>query len=162
MSNVNKNFFYQPVRGEWVRLRTFIYLRWLAVFGQSGALLVGLFYLDLDLRIDLISSLILLSATINVVATILYPESKRLAEKDITLILLYDLLQLAFLLFLTGGLTNPFCVLILAPIVIAATYLDLTLPAILGKTRKDYFDFSSKVKTFSPSAVTVADNPDFS
>ena len=132
MNDIYENFFNQPVRGEWVRLRTFIYLRWLAVFGQSGALLVGLFYLDLDLRIDLISSLILLSATINVVATILYPESKRLAEKDITLILLYDLLQLAFLLFLTGGLTNPFAVLVLAPVTISATALRLLPTLFLG------------------------------
>ncbi len=43
-----------------------------------------------------------------------------------------------------------------------ATETNLTHPAILGKTRKDYFDFNSKVKTFSPSVTTVADNPDFS
>ena len=43
-----------------------------------------------------------------------------------------------------------------------ATEPNLTHPAILGTTRKDYFDLNSKVKTFSPSVTTVADNPDFS
>ena len=86
-----QNFLKSPARGEWVRLRTFIYLRWLAVFGQSGAVIAGLFFLNLDLRLELISFFILLSATINVLATLLYPENKRLSEKDIFLLLMYPL-----------------------------------------------------------------------
>ena len=106
-------FLKKPVRGEWVRLRTFIYLRWLAVFGQSGAVIASLFFLNLDLKLELISFFILLSASINILATLLYPENKRLSEKDIFLLLMYDLIQLSILLFLTGGLTNPFSVLVL-------------------------------------------------
>ena len=132
MSNISENFFDQPIRGEWVRLRTFINLRWLAVFGQSGALLAALFILDLTLRVDLISSLILLSATINITSTLFYPETKRLSEKDITLSLLYDLVQLGALLFLTGGLTNPFAVLVLVPVTISATVLGLSPTLLLG------------------------------
>ena len=125
MIDNDENYFDQPIRGEWVRLRTFIYLRWLAVFGQSGAVIAGLFFLELDLRLDLISPLILLSASINIIATILYPENKRLSETDILLLLIYDLFQLSALLFLTGGLTNPFSVLVLAPVTISATVLRL-------------------------------------
>lgn len=125
-------FFKQSVRSEWVRLRTFIYLRWLAVFGQSGAVIAGLFFLKLDLKLELISFFILLSASINIVATLLYPENKRLSEKDIFLLLMYDLIQLSILLFLTGGLTNPFSVLVLAPVTISATALRLSSTLILG------------------------------
>ena len=132
MKNSTQFFFEQPVRGEWVRLRTFIYLRWLAVFGQSGAVVAGLYFLDLNLRLDLISSLILLSASINIVATFLFPENKRLSEKDILQLLLYDLIQLGLLLFLTGGLTNPFSVLVLAPVTISATALRIAPTIILG------------------------------
>jgi two-component system sensor histidine kinase RegB len=132
MINNQQNLFYQPVRDEWVRLRTFIYLRWLAVFGQSGAVIAGFFFLNLSLRLDLIFSLVLLSVSINIMATLLYPENKRLTEKDIMLLLMYDLIQLGILLFLTGGLTNPFSVLVLAPVVISATALRLGPTLILG------------------------------
>ena len=54
-----------------------------------------------------------------------YPLTKILNYNETFFILVFDLLQLVGLLFLTGGLTNPFSVLILAPLVIAATYLDL-------------------------------------
>ena len=132
MNDNSQDLSKKPIRGEWVRLRTFIYLRWLAVFGQSGAVIAGLFFLNLDLRLELISSFILLSASINILATLLYPENKRLLEKDIFLLLLYDLVQLSILLFLTGGLTNPFSVLILAPVTISATALRLRPTLILG------------------------------
>ena len=132
MNNFSQNLSKKPIRGEWVRLRTFIYLRWLAVFGQSGAVIAGLSFLNLDLRLELISFFILLSASINILATLLYPENKRLSEKDIFLLLMYDLIQLSILLFLTGGLTNPFSVLVLAPVTISATALRLRPTLILG------------------------------
>ena len=132
MNDIPQIFLKKPVRGEWVRLRTFIYLRWLAVFGQSGAVIASLFFLNLDLKLELISFFILLSATINILATLLYPENKRLSEKDIFLLLMYDLIQLSILLFLTGGLTNPFSVLVLAPVTISATALRLSSTLILG------------------------------
>ena len=132
MNDTPQNFFKKPARGEWVRLRTFIYLRWLAVFGQSGAVIAGLFFLNLDLKLELISFFILLSASINILATLSYPENKRLSEKDIFLLLMYDLVQLCILLSLTGGLTNPFSVLVLAPVTISATALRLSSTLILG------------------------------
>ena len=132
MNDTPQIFLKKPVRGEWVRLRTFIYLRWLAVFGQSGAVIAGLYFLNLELKLELISFFILLSASINILATLLYPENKRLSEKDIFLLLMYDLVQLSILLLLTGGLTNPFSVLVLAPVTISATALRLSSTLILG------------------------------
>ena len=132
MNDSSQIFLKKPVRGEWVRLRTFIYLRWLAVFGQSGAVVAGLYFLNLELKLELISFFILLSASINIIATLLYPENKRLSEKDIFLLLMYDLVQLSILLLLTGGLNNPFSMLVLVPVTISATALRLSSTLILG------------------------------
>ena len=69
--------------------------------------------------------MILLSVILNIIVSIFFPLTKILNYNETFFILVFDLLQLVGLLFLTGGLTNPFCVLILAPLVISATYLDL-------------------------------------
>ena len=58
--------------------------------------------------------------------------TKLLNSDETFFYLVFDLIQLALLLFLTGGLTNPFCVLIIAPIIISATYLDLKRTIIIG------------------------------
>jgi two-component system sensor histidine kinase RegB len=68
----------------------------------------------------------------NLVAIFVYPENKRLSEGETTLTLLFDIAQLAFLVFLTGGLNNPFALLILTPVTIAASALRLQSALILG------------------------------
>ena len=119
-------------RGDWVRLRTLINLRWLAIAGQALALYVATRVLGFDIRLDLCALLVGLSAAFNIGATLIHPENKRLTQRDATLTLLFDLGQLALLLYLTGGLTNPFAVLVLAQTIIAATVLTLRATVILG------------------------------
>ncbi len=119
-------------RSEWVRLGTLIYLRWLAIAGQSGALVFAIFRLDLDLNVPLCVLAIGASVSFNIVSAIAYPENKRLSERETMLTLLFDLMQLVFLLYLTGGLSNPFALLILAPVVISATALRLQSTLFLG------------------------------
>ena len=121
-----------PPRANWVRLRTLIYLRWLAVVGQSLAVIVATQYLGIDLRLDLCIVLIGLSAAFNLGAMLIYPENKRLKPRDATLSLLFDIGQLTALLYLTGGLGNPFAALILAQTIIAATVLTLGATIFLG------------------------------
>ena len=108
-----------------LRLRTLTLIRWIAVFGQLGAIVVSFYYLDFIFNIYQAFFLILCSAALNIIIMIRYPLTKILNFTETFYFLFYDLIQLVLLLSLTGGLTNPFCVLILAPIVIAATYLDL-------------------------------------
>jgi two-component system, sensor histidine kinase RegB len=62
----------------------------------------------------------------------LHPANKRLSERDAMLSLLFDLGQVSVLLLLTGGLTNPFAVLLLAPVTIAASVLTLRSTLILA------------------------------
>ena len=66
---------------------------------------------------------IVASVFINLVATFIFPENRRLPERDFLVMLLFDLIQLAVLLYLTGGLNNPFSILILAPVTVSAMTL---------------------------------------
>jgi len=126
------SLFTTAARSEWVRLRTLINLRWLAIGGQTAAVLFATFQLDIVLQLSLCFLAIGASVIFNVASTIVYPENKRLSERETMLTLLFDLAQLIFLLFLTGGLNNPFALLILAPVTISATALRQKSTVFLG------------------------------
>ena len=96
-----------------VRLRTLIILRWLAILGQTSAVLTTHYFLNLKLELGLCLVAIGASVITNLVAVFVYPENRRLPEREVMLTLLFDLSQLAFLLYLTGGLNNPFSLLML-------------------------------------------------
>ncbi|MEM1313586.1 MAG: ActS/PrrB/RegB family redox-sensitive histidine kinase [Pseudomonadota bacterium] len=115
-----------------MRLRTLLTLRWLAAGGQAAAVLAADQLLRMQLPVGLCFGAIAASACVNIVAQSVHPPSKRLSERDTALTLLFDLAQLGVLLFLTGGLTNPFAVLALAPVIISATALTLRTTLMLG------------------------------
>jgi len=121
--------FRTSTRGDWVRLRTLVMLRWLAIAGQFVAVIVASQVLMLDLPLDLCMTAIGISVIFNIIASSTNPTNKRLDEASLLLTLLFDLAQLITLLFLTGGLSNPFSLLVLVPVTIAAT--ALSLPATL-------------------------------
>ena len=108
-----------------LKLRTLIFFNWIAIFGQSLAVFVSYSIIEVDFNLFATISLIVLLLLLNIFLTLKFPITKALNFNEITIYLLFDLLQLIFLLYLTGGLTNPFCILILVPIVISSTYLDL-------------------------------------
>jgi two-component system, sensor histidine kinase RegB len=132
MAETPLNFLTTEARSEWVRLRTLINLRWLAIVGQSGAVMFASLQLGLILNIGMCILAIGSAIVFNIASTIVYPENKRLSERETMLTLLFDLSQLVFLLFLTGGLNNPFALLILAPVTISATALRLQSTMFLG------------------------------
>jgi len=132
MAETPLNILNSEARSEWVRLRTLITLRWLAIVGQSGAVLFATLQLSLKLNIGLCILAIGSAIVFNIASTIVYPENKRLSERETMLTLLFDLSQLVFLLFLTGGLNNPFALLILAPVTISATALRMQSTIFLG------------------------------
>ncbi len=132
MAHPPLNLLNSKARSEWVRLRTLINLRWLAIVGQSGAVLFASMRLQLTLDIGLCILAIGASIVFNIASTLVYPENKRLSERETMLTLLFDLSQLVFLLFLTGGLNNPLALLILAPVTISATALRLQSTIFLG------------------------------
>ena len=107
-----------------LRLNTLIGLRWLAVAGQTAAILVGAFGFGLRFPILACCGLVAASATLNCALRWRFTLSKQLSERGAAALLSYDILQLAGLLFLTGGVANPFAILFLAPVTIAATSLS--------------------------------------
>ena len=132
MSDQPADLFAQNRRSNWVRLRTLVVLRWLSVAGQVTAINVAQRLFDLELDLGLAYMAVGASVIANVVALFIYPESKRLNETEVAGMLLFDIVQLSFLLALTGGLNNPFALLLLVPVTISATALQARSTMMLG------------------------------
>src|SRR5829696_8397879 len=115
-----------------LRLDTLVRLRWLAVIGQTTAVAAVHFGLRFPLPFALCFVVIAASVLLNLALRIQYPASTRLNENAATLLLAFDILQLAALLYLTGGLQNPFSLLFLAPVLISATALSPERTLALG------------------------------
>ncbi len=106
-----------------VRLRTVLLARWLAVAGQALALVTARFGFAIDLPLDAALAVVGASLLLNLFLILKRPAAL-LSERAVAALLCWDTLQLGGLLYLTGGLTNPFAVLLLAPVVVAATILS--------------------------------------
>ncbi|MGH6735594.1 MAG: ActS/PrrB/RegB family redox-sensitive histidine kinase [Methyloceanibacter sp.] len=115
-----------------LRLQTIVRLRWLAVLGQSITVIGAYWVLGIDLPIGGCLAVIALSAWLNVALRIRYPASQRLKSNYALMMLGYDILQLAALLYLTGGLENPFAFLLIAPVTVSASTLPLRITVALG------------------------------
>jgi two-component system sensor histidine kinase RegB len=115
-----------------LRLDTFVRLRWLAITGQSAAVVGAQFGLGLPLPFGWCFLVIAASSWLNLGLRIRFPASYRLSDDSAALLLAFDILQLAALLFLTGGLQNPFSLLFLAPVLISATALPPERTLALG------------------------------
>ncbi|NCU20208.1 HAMP domain-containing histidine kinase [Candidatus Falkowbacteria bacterium] len=114
----------REMHSDWVRLRTLIYLRWTAVFGQLTAIIVAWVFYDIALNLWLCFLVVGAAVVANLAAMRFFPENRRLSESEAMTMLLFDTAQLSFMLALTGGLNNPFALLILVPATIAATALQ--------------------------------------
>lgn len=113
-------------RGDFDRisLRRFVLIRWVAVAGQAVTLLVVHF--GFGFTLPLLSALAVVGASVllNLIFAAYRRSATRLEEGEAAAYLGYDLCQLALLLGLAGGLENPFAILILAPVTVAATILS--------------------------------------
>ena len=115
-----------------LRLDTLIRLRWLAVAGQTLSILVVYALLGFPLPLFPCLAVVLLSALVNLLLRLRFPVARRLSDVAAGPLLAYDVLQLSALLYLTGGLNNPFALLYLAPVMISAAALSWTTTVILG------------------------------
>jgi two-component system sensor histidine kinase RegB len=115
-----------------VRLDTLLRLRWLAIIGQTTAVLVVYYGLDFPLPIWACLAVIALSAWLNVALRVRFSLTQRLEPERAAWLLAFDIAELAVLLFLTGGLQNPFAFLFLAPVLLSATALPPRITLILG------------------------------
>ncbi|NBB82518.1 MAG: ActS/PrrB/RegB family redox-sensitive histidine kinase [Alphaproteobacteria bacterium] len=109
--------------GGLVSLHTLILIRWVAVVGQAAAVAATAWVFGYDLPAGAAFAVIGVSVLLNLAAMVQGRTRVRLGERDAALYLGYDLVQLSVLLFLTGGILNPFVVLLLAPLTVSATTL---------------------------------------
>jgi two-component system, sensor histidine kinase RegB len=118
--------------GRNVRLNTLVRLRWLAVIGQTTAVLVVYLGLDFELPIWACLAVIALTAWLNVALRLRFRMTQRVEPDRAAWLLAFDIAELAILLFLTGGLENPFAFLFLGPVLLSATALPPRLTLMLG------------------------------
>ena len=121
----------QSLRNQ-VRLRTLTVLRWLAVAGQTAAIALVHFGFGFPAPLGLCLGVIAVSAWLNLFVTLRFSPQRVLSEREAAAYIAFDIVQLCALLFLTGGLQNPFAALILAPVTIAASVLPLRLTILIG------------------------------
>jgi two-component system sensor histidine kinase RegB len=106
-----------------LRLQTAVRLRWFRVAGQLATVSYVRFVLGFPFDVGICLALIALSAWLNVFLRMRYPVRTRLSSAFATILLAYDIVQLAALLYLTGGIENPFVFLIVAPVTVSAATL---------------------------------------
>ncbi len=130
-----------------LRLQTLVRLRWLAVGGQSVAVIVTALWLQFPLPLVSCSLLIASLALLNVFLTIRFPPTHRLTAPAAFVLLGLDLAQLTALLFITGGLANPFAPLLCVPVIISSASqpkphsIVLAVFAVIGVTALAFSPF---------------------
>lgn len=122
----------EPREIHYLRLNTLIRLRWLAIIGQAAAVFFVAYCLQFPLPVIPCLVLIGLSAWGNLYLAFRYPATHRLRPGFAFAILSLDAIQLAGLLYMTGGLLNPFSVLMMVPVIISATSLPARMTLVLG------------------------------
>ncbi len=115
-----------------VRLRSLVWIRWIAVVGQLAALLIVQFGFGWNLPITAALAAVAASVILNVAMTFRRPLQGRLGELEAAAYLGFDILQLAVLLYLTGGLSNPFALLFLGPVTVSASILSRSATVVLS------------------------------
>jgi two-component system, sensor histidine kinase RegB len=115
-----------------VRLDTLVRLRWLAIVGQTTAILVVHYGLDFPLPIWACLAAVVLAAWLNVALRLRFHSTQRLEPDRAAWLLAFDIAELAVLLSLTGGLQNPFAFLFLGPVLLSATALPPRFTVLLG------------------------------
>ncbi|MDB9796061.1 ActS/PrrB/RegB family redox-sensitive histidine kinase [Pelagibacteraceae bacterium] len=111
--------------------KTLVNLRWIAIIGQLIAINFVYFFLKLDLPIIETHIIILIGFTTNIILQFKI-KTNQLKDLNSALFLVYDLLQLSILLYLTGGIFNPFSLLIIFPTIVSSTFLSMGTTIILG------------------------------
>tara|TARA_B100000674_G_scaffold132048_1_gene101923 strand:+ start:187 stop:1416 length:1230 start_codon:yes stop_codon:yes gene_type:complete len=115
-----------------ILLGNLIKIRWIAIFGQILAIFFVSYIIKIQIPLYETLSIILFSVFVNFYSYFEERKNKSITNIKAFSFLLYDTLQLGFLLFLTGGIINPFSILILAPVITSASYLPALMTVILS------------------------------
>ncbi len=115
-----------------LRLETLLRLRWYAVIVQACLILIGQFLVGLDLPLGSIALVLAFAIALNMALHVRAPAGYRMEESAAFVLLGADILQLAALLYFAGGVSNPFSIFFLAPVLISAMALPPQRTIVLG------------------------------
>ena len=117
---------------SWIKPKTLLNLRWLAITGQSVVIAITELVLDLTFNVQACLTIILFSCIVNLGSSIYFKTQKRLTAFKTFLFLSFDLIQISLLLFFAGGISNPFSILIIVPAIVSASSLPIIYLITLG------------------------------
>ena len=117
---------------SWIKPKTLINLRWLAIAGQVVAIAVADFILKFTFYFEACLLIILVSCLVNLTSSVYFRTEKRLSAFKTFLFLTFDLIQISLLLFFSGGISNPFSILIIVPAIVSASSLPTFYLITLG------------------------------
>jgi len=104
--------------------KTLVFLRWIAIIGQLVTIYTVHFVFNFKLPVLYCSLIIFFGGVTNIYLQFWFKKNE-LTTLDSTFFLFYDLFQLSFLLFLTGGIKNPFVIFLIVPSIVSSTLLTL-------------------------------------
>src|SRR5712672_2069502 len=151
MTDVAASDFRHPRR--YVRLDTILRLRWLAALGQLAAIFIVVQGLEFDVPIVPCVTIVGLSALLNLALQIAFDPMQRLEPVYAAALLALNIVELAGLLFFTGGLQNPFSFLFLAPIYLFGVWLSIVLA--IGVTSLYAFQVTEESRKLSDALAAT-------
>jgi two-component system sensor histidine kinase RegB len=149
------------VRRGQLRVRTVVTLRWIVLAGEAVLLGLGAVWLHFDAPYPIAFAVVCAGAWINLLTAISSPGQRVFGDREATGQLALDLVQTILLLYLTGGATNPFMLLLIAPVTLAAATLPFQAVLTLGAGAAVAalgLAYGSMPVPWGPSAPTVLDN----
>ena len=110
--------------GLTLQKKTVVILRWIALIGQLITIYIVHFFLNFNLPIILCSITIFCGGLTNIFIQFTFRKNQ-LSNIESTILLFYDVIQLSVLIYLTGGVTNPFVIFLVVPAIVSSTLLNL-------------------------------------
>jgi len=125
--------FFETSKYYTLKKSTYISLRWIAIIGQLLSIYIVYFYFKFDFNFIISNIVIFIGVLSNLYLIFIYQKTQ-LSDRSALVFLLIDIFQLAILIYLTGGIVNPFVIFILIPSVFASSNLGLRTNLLLVLT----------------------------
>ena len=116
--------FFETSKYYTLKKSTYIFLRWIGIFGQLISINLVYFYFEFEFNF-LYSNLIILGGILSNLYLIFIYKKTQLSDRSALIFLLIDIIQLGTLIYLTGGIVNPFVIFLIIPSVFATSNLGL-------------------------------------
>ena len=122
---MNYSWLFKSSRDFQLDKSTFVKLRWIALLGQFITINFVKLIFEFDFHFLTCNFIVCIGVITNILLQYKIKQSQ-LNNNLSTIYLAYDIIQLGILIYLTGGITNPFVFLLIIPSVFSSTYLRLS------------------------------------